>query len=139
MPALRRLRLLATLLALPAVVHAQDRDAAQPWRILPLPQSSLVLAQDGSLVGEIGRARRVNVPLRTLPKYLPQAFIAVEDKRFYQHDGVDLIGVAAAVKDAVTGDVRGASTITQLVVGNMHPEIIDRSDRSREDVVGVHR
>ena len=130
MPALRRLRLLATLLALPAVVHAQDRDAAQPWRILPLPQSSLVLAQDGSLVGEIGRARRVNVPLRSLPEYLPRAFIAVEDKRFYQHDGVDLIGVAAAVKDAVTGDVRGASTITQLVVGNMHPEIIDRSDRS---------
>ena len=55
----------------------------------------------------------------------------MEDKRFYQHDGVDLVGVAAAIKDAATsGDVRGASTITQLLVGNMHPEIIDRRDRS---------
>ncbi|HEU4630693.1 MAG TPA: PBP1A family penicillin-binding protein [Gemmatimonadaceae bacterium] len=125
-----RALLLAVLLALPAAVHAQERESEEPWRILPLPQASLVLARDGSLVGEIGRARRVSVPLRTLPKYLPQAFIAVEDKRFYQHDGVDLIGVAAAVKDAVTGDLRGASTITQLVVGNMHPEIIDRSDMS---------
>ena len=103
---------------------------AEPWRLVPLPQASLVLARDGSLVAEIGRARRVSVPLASLPKYLPQAFIAVEDKRFYQHDGVDLIGVAAAVKDALTGDVRGASTITQLVVGNMHPDVIDRTDRS---------
>ena len=130
--AIRRLAVAATLLAsagaaLPAAVLAQD----EPWRLVPLPQASLVLARDGSLVGEIGRERRVSVPLRSLPRFVPQAFLAVEDKRFYQHDGVDLIGVAAAVKDAaLTGEIRGASTITQLVVGNMHPEIIDRSDRS---------
>ena len=119
---------------MPVSALAQPRPAgappAEPWQLVALPQASLVLARDGSLVGEVGRARLVSVPLASLPKYLPQAFIAVEDKRFYQHDGVDLIGVAAAVKDALTGDVRGASTITQLVVGNMHPEIIDRSDRS---------
>ncbi|MHB1863208.1 MAG: transglycosylase domain-containing protein [Gemmatimonadaceae bacterium] len=102
----------------------------EAWQIVPLPQSSLVFARDGSLIGEIGTDWRTNVALSALPRYVPQAFIAVEDKRFYQHDGVDLVGIAGALKDAVTGDVRGASTITQLVVGNLHPDLIDRRDRS---------
>ena len=101
------------------------------------PQSSLVLARDGSLIGEIGPEWRTSISIRTLPAYVPQAFIAVEDKRFYEHDGVDVIGIGGALKDALTGDVRGASTITQLLVGNMHPDIIDRSVRS--GVSGVSR
>ncbi len=102
----------------------------EAWQIVPLPQSSLVFARDGSLIGEIGTDWRTSISLATLPKYVPEAFIAVEDKRFYEHDGVDLVGIAGALKDAVTGDVRGASTITQLLVGNMHPDLIDRRDRS---------
>ena len=94
------------------------------------PQSSLVYARDGSLIGEIGKQWRTSISIRTLPKYIPQAFIAVEDKRFYQHDGVDVVGIAGALKDAMLGDPRGASTITQLLVGNMHPDLIDRRDRS---------
>jgi 1A family penicillin-binding protein len=117
-----------TLTAAPA--RAQNPPREEPWRIVPMAQSSVVLARDGSLIGEIGREWRTNVALRSLPSYLPQAFIAVEDQRFYQHDGVDLIGVAGALKDAVRGDVRGASTITQQLVGNMHPDIIDRTDKS---------
>ena len=85
-------------LALAAPLSAQDNEA---WRIVPQPQSTQILARDGSLVAEIGRQLRTNVALRTLPKYLPQAFIAVEDKRFYQHDGVDIIGIGGALKDAV--------------------------------------
>ncbi|HEY0930453.1 MAG TPA: biosynthetic peptidoglycan transglycosylase, partial [Gemmatimonas sp.] len=106
-------------------------STGEPWRIITPPQATLVLARDGALLGELGRERRVSVAVRTLPKYVGQAFIAVEDKRFYQHDGVDLVGVAGALKDAVTkGNLRGASTITQLLVGNMHPDVIDRRDRS---------
>ncbi|WP_337169762.1 PBP1A family penicillin-binding protein [Gemmatimonas aurantiaca] len=106
-------------------------STGEPWRIITPPQATLVLARDGALLGEMGRERRVSVALRTLPKYVGQAFIAVEDKRFYQHDGVDLVGVAGALKDAVTkGSLRGASTITQLLVGNMHPDVIDRRDLS---------
>jgi penicillin-binding protein 2D len=115
-------------------LHAQTTAAAStgdPWTIITPPQVTLVLGRDGSVIGELGRERRLNVALRTLPKYVGQAFIAVEDKRFYQHDGVDLVGVAGALKDAVTkGNLRGASTITQLLVGNMHPDVIDRRDRS---------
>lgn len=103
---------------------------AEPWQIITPPQSSLVLARDGSLVGEIGDELRISIPLASLPPYVPQAFIAIEDQRFYQHDGVDFVGIAGAIKDAVLGNPRGASTITQQLVGNMHPEIIDRSDKS---------
>ena len=130
--------LAGALLAAPlAAVGAQQPAAARPaadtagdaWRIITPPQASLVLARDGSLIGVLGREKRVSVPIRTLPAWVGNAFVAVEDQRFYQHDGVDLIGIAGAMKDAVTGDLRGASTITQQLVGNMHPTIIDRSDR----------
>jgi penicillin-binding protein 1A len=118
--------------AAPSPLLGQDteRQGDEPWRIVTPPQSSVVLARDGSLIGEIGREWRTLVSLKTLPPYVAQAFIAVEDQRFYQHDGVDLVGVAGALKDALRGRVRGASTITQLLVGNMHPEVIDRTDRS---------
>ena len=123
---------LATLLALvappPSQAGAQD---GEPWRIVEQPQATLVLAGDGSLIGELGGVKRWSISLSTLPEYVAQAFIAIEDQRFYDHDGVDLIGVAGAIRDAITtGNVRGASTITQQLVGNMHPDIIDRSDMS---------
>ena len=102
----------------------------EAWRIVQPLQSTIVLARDGSVIGDFGRERRLSVPLQTLPAFVPTAFIAVEDKRFYQHDGVDLVAVAGALKDALKGNVRGASTITQLLVGNMHPDIIDRRDIS---------
>src|SRR5258705_3330786 len=122
---------LAAVLLSPAAATAQS--TGEPWQIVPQPQASLVFARDGSLVGEIGRESRTSVVIRTLPKYVGAAFVAVEDHRFYQHDGVDLIGVAGAIKgkilEGITGDNRGgASTITQQLVGNMHPDQIDRRD-----------
>ena len=103
---------------------------SEAWQIVPQPQSSLVLARDGQLIGELGPQFRVSVAIRSLPAYLGQAFIAVEDQRFYKHDGVDVVGMAAAFRDALRGHARGASTITQQLVGNMHPDLIDRADRS---------
>lgn len=128
---------LASSTALPVIAQNSVRTGVQappteePWQILPLAQSSLVFARDGSLIGEIGRQFRTSIPLRMMPPYLQHAFIAVEDQRFYQHDGVDLIGVAAAIKGKLLGErLRGASTITQQLVGNMHPDIISRADMS---------
>jgi 1A family penicillin-binding protein len=105
-------------------------QTVEPWQIILPTQASVILARDGSFLGEVGKEARFSVPLRTLPKYVPQAFVAVEDQRFYEHDGVDLKGVAAAIKDNLLGERRGASTITQQLVGNMHPTIIDRRDMS---------
>jgi 1A family penicillin-binding protein len=124
--------MLVVSLFVPALIGAQQpvgADAAA-WTIVPMAQASLVLARDGSLIGEIGKEIRTSVSIKTLPKYLPQAFVAVEDHRFYQHDGVDVVGIAGALKDNIFGERRGASTITQQLVGNMHPTLIDRTDRS---------
>ena len=122
----------AALVFAPALAAAQQPGAndREPWTIVPMPQASIVLARDGSIIGEIGREIRINASIKSLPKYLPEAFIAVEDHRFYQHDGVDVVGIAGALKDNILGERRGASTITQQLVGNMHPTIIDRTDRS---------
>ncbi len=121
--------LFSALLLTPGLAIAQG-TATDPWKIVSMPQSSMVLARDGSLIGEIGKEVRTSVSIRSLPKYLPQAFVAIEDHRFYQHDGVDMVGIAGALKDNIFGERRGASTITQQLIGNMHPTIIDRTDRS---------
>ena len=119
------------ILSLPVTVAAQQPGVPEePWRIIRPRQSSLVLARDGSLIGEIGKEWRTNIALGSLPRHVPQAFVSVEDRRFYQHDGVDVVGIASAIKDNLLGGSRGASTITQQLVGNMHPDIIDRTDRS---------
>ncbi|MFL5561964.1 MAG: transglycosylase domain-containing protein [Gemmatimonadaceae bacterium] len=116
----------------PGVLGAQQQapSTGEAWTLIQPPQSSLVYARDGSLIGEIGREWRTSISIRTLPKYVGQAFVATEDHRFYQHNGVDVVGVLGALKDAALGDARGASTITQQLVGNMHPDIIDRRDKS---------
>jgi penicillin-binding protein 1A len=121
---------LAISVSVASPVSAQERDGNDAWRIVVPPQSSLVFARDGSLIGELGAQKRTIVSIRSLPRYVGQAFVAVEDQRFYQHDGVDVVGIAGALKDAVKGDPRGASTITQQLVGNMHPDLVDRRDKS---------
>jgi len=121
---------LVGLVLMPHTGASQSR-ATEPWRLIQPPQSSQILARDGSLIADVGRELRTSVSIRSLPRYIPQAFIAVEDQRFYQHDGVDVIGIAGAIKGRILGEQRGgASTITQQLVGNMHPDIIDRRDLS---------
>jgi len=101
-----RALLAAALLFTPALLGAQPPQAAdsEPWTIVPMAQASLVLARDGSLIGEIGKEIRTNVSMKSLPRYLGQAFVAVEDHRFYQHDGVDVVGIAGALKDNIFGE-----------------------------------
>ena len=124
--------LACALLFTPVLLGGQEPKPVdtEPWTIVPVAQASLVLGRDGSLIGEIGKEIRTSVSIRSLPRYLPHAFVAVEDHRFYQHDGVDVVGIAGALKDNIFGERRGASTITQQLVGNMHPTLIDRTDRS---------
>jgi len=121
---------LAALLVTPSAGAAQSRES-EAWRLIQPPQSSQILARDGSLIGEVGSQLRTSISIRSLPRYVGQAFVAVEDQRFYQHDGVDMIGIAGAIKGKILGEQRGgASTITQQLVGNMHPDLVDRRDMS---------
>ncbi len=82
---------------------------------------SSVYAADGRLLFEFYRENRQQIPLSQMPPVLTQATIATEDKRFYEHWGVDLWGIArAAITNVVRrGRVQGASTITQQLARNM--------------------
>ncbi|HTG80759.1 MAG TPA: PBP1A family penicillin-binding protein [Geobacteraceae bacterium] len=85
------------------------------------PIVSQVFGEDGSLVGEFYLERRTVVPVAKIPKRLIQAFVAAEDSSFYQHRGIDYLGVVrAAVKNLISlRKKEGASTITQQVAKSM--------------------
>jgi penicillin-binding protein 1A len=127
------------LLLTPVMRAGAQASTGEPWRIIDMPQSTLVFARDGSRIGEIGKELRTSISLRSLPKYVGQAFVAVEDQRFYEHNGVDITGIAGAIKDDIMGDRRGASTITQQLVGNLHPDVINRNDADRSTMQRIER
>ncbi|WP_416191276.1 penicillin-binding protein 1A [Neisseria sp. CCUG12390] len=81
-----------------------------------------VYSSDGQVIGLYGEERREFTKIADFPKVLKDAVIAAEDKRFYEHWGVDVIGVArATVGNLVAGGVQsGASTITQQVAKNFY-------------------
>jgi penicillin-binding protein 1A len=87
------------------------------------PVMTRVHATDGALVAEYARERRLYIPIQAVPKLVTNAFIAAEDKNFYDHNGIDFTGIArAALLYAQNyGSKRrpqGASTITQQVAKN---------------------
>lgn len=87
-------------------------------------QKSKIFAIDGRQIDEIGFESRTPVEIRALPEYVPQAVIATEDKRFYQHGGFDPIGIARAAVGVLTFNYAGGgSTITQQLARNMFDEI----------------
>src|SRR5437879_3717366 len=82
-----------------------------------------VHAADGSLLAEYARERRLYIPIQAVPKLVINAFVAAEDKNFYEHNGLDFQGItrAALVYVQNYGSGRrpqGASTITQQVAKN---------------------
>jgi penicillin-binding protein 1A len=87
------------------------------------PVMTRIHASDGSLLGEYAKERRLYLPIQAVPKLVINAFLAAEDKNFYEHGGIDFSGMArAAVVFAQNyGSNRrpqGASTITQQVAKN---------------------
>jgi len=79
-----------------------------------------IYSAEGTLIGEFGEERRAVVSISEVPSQLKNAIIAAEDERFYQHPGIDYIGVLrAAYANLVAGGRRqGASTITMQVARN---------------------
>ncbi len=79
-----------------------------------------VFDRNNRLIGHLENIRRVNVPIRVVPKQVRDAFIATEDRRFYEHNGLDWHGVLrAVVRNFSAGGIRqGFSTITMQVAHN---------------------
>lgn len=80
------------------------------------------------------KEKRKKISLSEMPQYLPKAYIAIEDKRFYSHSGVDIKRTAGAILGAVTGNASyGGSSITQQLVKNI------TDDKQRSGIAGVTR
>src|SRR6266851_1246149 len=97
----------------------------------PQIQSSKVYAADGRLISEYGIEHRTVLPLDKIPVYVRQAFIAVEDKRFYDHNGIDYWRIFGALKANVTSlhYTQGFSTITMQLARNVFPEHLGREKK----------
>lgn len=96
---------------LPDVSSLQDVRLQTPMR---------VFTADGELISQFGEQRRIPLTLEDMPPQLIEAFLATEDSRFYEHPGIDVIGMLrAASVVATSGDFKqGASTITQQLARN---------------------
>ncbi|MCE4537613.1 penicillin-binding protein 1A [Pelomonas sp. P7] len=80
-----------------------------------------VLSSDGVLLGEFGEERRSYLPIQQIPKVMQEAVLAIEDARFYQHGGVDYLGVIrAGLANVSESRSQGASTITMQVARNFY-------------------
>ena len=116
-------------LALPLIggLGLAAKDQADEFLVLPADldltataQRSTILAADGSLLAHLYSENRVRVALADVPQVARDAVLAIEDARFYEHNGVDVKGtVRAAVENGTSGSVRqGGSTLTQQYVKN---------------------
>lgn len=95
--------------SLEAVTHYQPK--------MPL----IIYSADNKILGQFGEERRAFTKIDDFPKVLKDAVIAAEDKRFYEHGGVDFAGIVRALISNYTGGVQsGASTITQQVARNFY-------------------
>ena len=97
---------------LPPVTSLTDYRPKLPLR---------VFSSDGVLLGEFGEERRSFTPIKDVPKVMRDAVLAIEDARFYDHGGVDLVGIArAALAQLSEARSQGASTITMQVARNFY-------------------
>ncbi|WP_454633848.1 transglycosylase domain-containing protein [Bradyrhizobium cenepequi] len=93
----------------------------QSLEIPKRPPTIQIVGMDGSVLAQRGEMAGANVALKDLPPYLPKAFIAIEDRRFYSHYGIDPIGIfRAAVTNLLhRGVSQGGSTLTQQLAKNL--------------------
>lgn len=105
-----------------AVLMGWQIYAAPPWQLggPPPPQGIDFLAADGSLIAHRGPKTAAPIDAEKLPEHVRQAFLAIEDRRFYEHSGIDPRGLARAFAANLRagGVAEGGSTITQQYVKN---------------------
>ncbi|MEU3016363.1 transglycosylase domain-containing protein [Nocardiopsis sp. NPDC007018] len=111
------------------------RDAAAGFMSLPgdlevpsLSSQVLLTADDGTPFAEVAERERRVVGLDQISPWVGAALIAVEDDRFYEHQGLDLRGVLRAATRTAQGDMQGGSTLTQQYVKNLLIETADTED-----------
>lgn len=90
-------------------------------------QASELYTSDGELIGKYFKENRSPIGYEKMSPMLLKALIATEDVRFYEHSGIDPQAIVSAVYGSLTGDARGASTITQQLAKNLYKTRTDDS------------
>ena len=95
-------------------------------------QASLVLDARGGVLGQFYRERRTLIDIDSLPRHVPMAFVAIEDRRFFEHEGVDPVRMIAAVRDNIIRGWGGpgGSTISMQLARNLFPQQLPASETS---------
>jgi len=105
------------------------------------PVVTEILSEDGQVIGRFWDEKRFVVPVEDLPEHLVHAFVAAEDARFYEHEGLDLLGIVRAfVKNIKAGKIeQGGSTITQQVTRSLLLKNTKRTYRrkAREAILSI--
>ncbi len=105
------------------------------------PIISEIYSDDGEVIGRFWEERRIVIPLEEVPEHMIKAFVAAEDARFFEHEGVDVISIARAViKNISAGKIeQGGSTITQQVTRSLLLRNTERTYRRkvREAILAI--
>jgi penicillin-binding protein 1A len=101
--------------------HAAQLPPINQLTVPKRPPNIAILAADGSLLANRGETGGRTVTIGEVPPYLPKAFVAIEDRRFYDHFGIDPIGLTRAMVNNLrrSGGVQGGSTLTQQLAKNL--------------------
>ncbi|HEY0293042.1 MAG TPA: penicillin-binding protein 1A [Hansschlegelia sp.] len=101
--------------------YASRLPPIQNLEVPKRPPNVLLVGYDGKPLANRGETGGASVPLSEMPKFVPQAFIAIEDRRFYDHWGVDVFGLLRALKTNILrgGVSQGGSTLTQQLAKNL--------------------
>ena len=103
------------------VYFVMQMPAVDTWAVPERPPNIRILASNGQLLSNRGKTGGEAVALRELPYYVPAAMISIEDRRFNEHFGIDVLGlISVGLESLQAGEVtRGASTITQQLAKNL--------------------
>ncbi len=101
--------------------HASQLPPIDKLAVPKRPPNIAIMGDDGRRLANRGDTGGAAVSLRDLPAYLPKAFIAIEDRRFYHHWGIDPVGVTRALVRNMSGrgPMQGGSTLTQQLAKNL--------------------
>ncbi|MDB5642793.1 MAG: penicillin-binding protein [Hyphomicrobiales bacterium] len=101
--------------------HASQLPPIDKLTVPKRPPNIAITGDDGRLLANRGDTGGAAISLRELPAYVPKAFIAIEDRRFYHHWGIDPVGVTRALvrNTSGRGNMQGGSTLTQQLAKNL--------------------
>jgi penicillin-binding protein 1A len=117
--------------------YASKLPPTSEWRVPARPASVRILAADGQLISNRGSTAGVGLSLDQMPRTIPDAVIAIEDRRFYWHLGIDPFGLGRAIiaNWRAGGVVQGGSTITQQLAKNLFLKPERTFERKVQEVI----